>query len=393
MDYSPWDGSPAAERRAAVATGIGPNADNFAAYIDQLVDARRAALMAGRDDYAFVDRLTLDILRLGTIEELLTLYNGLAPGAILAPAEAAVLAERRFASQLNSCPAVGADGAASFDGEGSCAWARLGGVFDRRGGSPATSDYDDDRFTITAGAQAMVNPFWGVGFAVGYEHSSFSATGMSGDGDVVEGGAVVKRLFGDTTLAASLSAGRQWHQIRRTVITPTDRYLAHGDPATTWLLGHLRASHAFAMGETFTVEPFVDVGLVQAWQDGYRETNAGLYGLTVAERDMLYATLNPALTASATFDVLGARAKATARAGVFAVLGDTDRSARVSLNGVGSLGPSFTLEDDGNTLFADLGVALEAAVSETVTFEANFDTLLSDDQQEFSGGLRLNVLF
>ena len=86
-------------------------------------------------------------------------------------------------------------------------------------------------------------------------------------------------------------------------------------------------------------------------------------------------------------------AEANIKAGALALVGADNRSTTVRLAGVGGSGPSFTVADDADQLFADLGVAIEAQVHQRATLEASFDTLLSDNQQEYVGSARINILF
>lgn len=104
-----------------------------------------------------------------------------------------------------------------------------------------------------------------------------------------------------------------------------------------------------------------------------------------------FYTVNPGAQASMRFALWGADFEASASAGGLAIFGDNTHDTAVRLTGVGPTGPAFRIADETRTVFADLGAAIEAKVGERVTFGTNFDTLLSGDQQVYSGGLSLSL--
>jgi hypothetical protein len=81
------------------------------------------------------------------------------------------------------------------------------------------------------------------------------------------------------------------------------------------------------------------------------------------------------------------------RGGLLGVLGDTDRSTRLRLAGVGSGGPSYTGTDESNRLFGVLGAAVRARIGSLTSIEASLDGLLGSDQEDYSGMLRLSIGF
>ena len=56
--------------------------------------------------------------------------------------------------------------------------------------------------------------------------------------------------------------------------------------------------------------------------------------------------------------------------------------------GVGASGAGFGIADDRSEVFAQLGAVLATGGNDKVTIGANFDTLLSGDQQICSSSLR-----
>ncbi|MGB5831061.1 MAG: autotransporter outer membrane beta-barrel domain-containing protein, partial [Thiohalocapsa sp.] len=394
VDYTPWDGTPQAQSKvgAAARERITRNHTSFGGHIDRLVVARLAELEQGGGDLDFVNDFVWSLLKLPEVIDLVDIYGRFAPGGIFAPADAATFASRRFTNQLYDCPAQESERKDVPDTQDVCAWLRVGGITNRRQRDGLKSGYDEDVFSLSAGAEVRSGD-WTLGGALGYEESSLSGTIVSGNGDRMQAGAALSKRFGETTLSGSLSVGHQDFDLRRVVRTPRDRRVSLGDPASTWVSGHLRVKHPVAVGEATVLEPFLDIGLTREWNPGYTETGAGPYSLIVDDSDERFATFNPGLLLNGAFEAFGMDVEATARAGFFGILGNLQRSATVRFAGVGPGGPSFIVRDDSNRRFAELGLALQVAVADDVMIEASVDTLLSETQQEYAGGVQLIMLF
>ncbi len=395
VDYTPWNGTRQTQAKVTDTTReiITANHTSFGDYVDGLVQVRSNEIALGSDNYAFVDDLVFYLLNVEQVSDLVDVYDRYAPGEIFAPADAALFSSLRFADKLNSCPAVDAAGTAVFTEEGSCAWAEISGTARRRSRDGLSINYNENVYGISGGAQAEFADNKFAGFAIGYEHSDLSNGRVSGDGDRFQVGTVLKMEFGATTLSGSVSGGFSSFDLSRDVITPAGLVRAHGDPSTAWVTGHARLAHVFDVTDTVHLKPWFDLGVERVWQDGYTETGAGPYGLQVGGFDDTFLTLNPMLELGATFNAWGMATEANISAGALAILGATNRSTNVRLAGLGGNGPSFTVADETDQLFADIGVAIEAQVHQRATIEANFDTLLNSNQQEYVGSARINIFF
>lgn len=378
---------------AARAVGATANHAEFGGHIDKLISARAAELATGGTSFSFVDDLVLFLLNTQSLADLVDVYGRFAPGEVFSVTDGGFIASQRFADTLQSCPAFVSGVEGVSDGEGSCAWSRLSGTWTTRERDGLTSAYDESAFGLTAGAQVRLLDDWIVGGAIAYENVSTDADAFDADGDRLFIGAVVKRLIGATTLSASASGGTQWNETRRTVRAPGGPYTARGEPQDTWLSGHVRVAHTFGIAEGLTVEPHVDLGLTQEWSDGYTERGAGPFGLVVGDSAETYATVNPALTALTKLRIFDVPAEASARIGAVAVLGDVRRHSTLRLTGVPVGGPTFTVEDEGDRVFADLGLAITAQFSDKISAEGRFDALLSNNQRSLAGAARLNIHF
>ncbi|MEQ8652437.1 MAG: hypothetical protein RIC87_08240 [Kiloniellales bacterium] len=388
INTTPWNGS--ADEQAKVPQAVRARiTENHTAFGDYA----QALIVEPSDPAAedFVGDLVAMVLSVEEVDELLDIYDGYAPGEIFAPADAALFSSLRFSEDLNSCPAMGSDGAVAYFGEGSCTWVRTAGIFNNRDDEGLSSGYDETVFSLSLGAQGQIAEGWFLGGAFGYERSSLSSDMTSGDGDRFQGGLVGKYLTGPATLSASVSGGVSSYRLTRDVTTASGPARAEGKPTTSWIGAHARAAYALPLDETSQVEPRFDLGLIQQWQGGFTESGAGDYGLTVDDSAFTYVTLNPAAEAATHFEVAGFTGKASLTGGMLAILGDTERSTEVQLNGLD--GRSFLVKDQANQLFGEVGVGLEAEIYDRLILSAGFDGLLSGDQQIYMGNARLSFLF
>lgn len=88
-------------------------------------------------------------------------------------------------------------------------------------------------------------------------------------------------------------------------------------------------------------------------------------------------TVNPTLELGAFVGGGATTADLRLRGGLLGIVGDTERSARLRLAGVGADGPSFVVTDDTEPLHGVLGAGLPARIGALNTLEADVDALLS----------------
>ncbi len=343
----------------------------------------------------FVNELAGHLLRVTTLEELQQIYDLLGPGEIFATAQTTVLSSLRFDDKLHSCPQIGADGMALFFDEGSCAWGDFYGVYSSRGEEPNSASYDERVFGFAAGAQQRLEDGWILGAAFSYERSNLSATDYSGDGHRVQAGAVVKKEFGATTLAGSFSGGFGTYDSTRTLYTPNSNTpsQATSDPSNFWIAGHARLAHRFEVFEATQVKPYMDLGVWQFWQGAYSESSGDPYALDIDGFSSTAVTANPMVEVQTAFRLGGVALDAGVRGGVLGFLTSRQISTQARLQGVGVAGPWFDLQDDDSRIYGQIGSTLKGQVTDYLTAEASFDTLLSQNSSEYIGSARLNLHF
>ncbi len=381
VDYSPSD------------AGLSANSLAFGDYIGDLVDAQQAGAALGGAGSEFVDDLAFFVLGIEDDATLGAVYQSLAPGAAFIPGTSTTLSSLRFSDNLNSCPQVDDRGLATFARNGSCGWIQFSGVGNHSGGSGDSVAFNETVFSVTAGVQKEVAEGWFLGLAGNYEHASLSMDKGSGNGNRYQAGVIAKKEIGQMTLSGSLSGGYGSYDLTRTVVTPTGAMNANGKPSTWWIAGHARVAQRFDLTEDFYALPLFDAGIQQFWQGDFSESGAGDYGARVQGFQSTIGLLNPKLEVGAGFELLGMAGELKAQGGLLGLVGNTDPSTHVQLTGVPEDGPSFTIVNDNETLFADLGASLRLQVRDQVFVGANFQTLLGNSLQSYYGGARLQIAF
>ncbi|MTH95614.1 autotransporter outer membrane beta-barrel domain-containing protein [Roseibium sp. RKSG952] len=391
VDYSPWP-VPGTDT-AQSSTDITQNDRIVGTYVEKLATLRRQDLNDGANQLAFLDEFLLKVLRLETLEDLLDVYERMTPSDVLRAAQAATQSSLRFSNQLMSCPGFGEGTTVSLGEEGSCYWADISGLvrnISEDGSSPSARE---TALVVSGGLQMEIAPNWFAGGAFAYEDYSLDTSYSGGGGDRYHVGGVLKYVLGNTTLAGSLSGGYGTVDLTRDTIAPFGSAGGAVDTDMHWAAGHVRAAHKFDISETLFFKPYLDAGLTYVQTDGYTITGGLSFDRNVSDSDAYIVSLNPALELGTTFAIGGFQTQATIEAGLLALLGDDGFDATVSAAGLGSPTASFVASDNFDQLFADLGVAVEAAVDEKVTLEASANALIGEHENQVSGGLRLNIAF
>ncbi len=395
VDYTPWDGDEVAQSKVtqSVRARINANHKSVGGNVSNLIAIVQDTQNGSTVDPDFVEDLSLVLLRAENVGDLIDIYDGYAPAEIFSPVASARFSSLRFSDNLNSCPAMSVGGVAQYSEQGSCYWGNITGTGIERQRDGLSIDYDETVFGISGGMQAEVSDGWFAGFALGYERSDLSNDGFSGDGNRFQLGGVLKRELGATTLSASLSGGYSKYDQSRHVMTPGGILSADSDPSTSWVAGHARISHYFDVTKNTYIKPWFDVGVQYTHQGGYTESGAGSFGLVVDSMSNTFVTLNPMLEIGTDFVLGGMSARANFGAGILAVVGGNEQSTNVRFIGAGGSGPGFSVASEGDDIFADLNASLVAQVNERTTIRASIGALLSDNQQQYSAGLRLNFGF
>ena len=222
-------------------------------------------------------------------------YEHLSPEPYLGAATGTLFSNIGFSDAMHSCGVPG--GANRFVRQGECDWFRLiGGEANQE---RTASNVGSDRWSLSlsTGAQRAVGDgSWHAGWGFAYEYSILRAEQLSNSsGNQLQLGAIVKKEYGATSLAADLSVGYGDYDSDRFVNLPVPNVTAHSNQDVKFLSGHLRLAHAFERGANWYLKPMVDLGATHSWFAGFQETGAGPANLDVESRTETYVELTPAL--------------------------------------------------------------------------------------------------
>jgi outer membrane autotransporter protein len=220
-------------------------------------------------------------------------YDRLSPEAHGATSNAALLASAQFGHAMLSCRQ--ADGDAHFEREGECGWLAAAAGTLKQDRTDAQLGFERRAQGFSAGVQRELRTDLHVGVGIGYEHSKTDVEPAlaSSSGDQLQLGAIVKRRWGQRTLAWSLSAGRGRFDTARTV-DPSAGVVARAEPRVAFAASHLRFGHGFDHGGWY-LRPTVDLGWTWLERKAFDEQGAGALNLSVArQRDDVW-TLRPAV--------------------------------------------------------------------------------------------------
>ncbi|MHA7776952.1 autotransporter outer membrane beta-barrel domain-containing protein [Roseibium sp. M-1] len=359
------------------------NQQNMGAHLDAIFDAGSGPYGGLLADF---DRLAKDD---ASGQSFANALSALAPGGSQAAAAAqAQLASGRLGKVL-SCPVFAGDTAILE--EESCSWSKVGAATVDQGGSPG---YDGNVFAIAAGGQYEVRPDWFVGFAAGYENSSYDGDdGLSNvEGDTGFVAAALKRQWQGWLLSGAVSGSYGVFDTKRLIDLPSFNGVARGDMDVTTVAGRIRAAYTIG-NETAYVRPYVDLDVINTFASGYNESGAGIYNLQVASESQTTFVATPALELGARLALQnGWVARSFIRGGVsFSTEDSWTTSAALSEAPVGSGTFESTLA------LADVvgRVSTGAQFTHTSGFDltAEYEGAIGNDYSSHSGALKFSFRF
>jgi hypothetical protein len=264
---------------------INGNQRNVGAYMDTLFDTSSGTygtLLADLDRLAQGDATGQAYAR-----GLSVVSSGGSQAAVAAQTQ---LAQGRLGKVL-SCPQFSGD--ASILKEQPCTWGTLGAAAVDQDGAPG---YDGTVYGMAAGGQFEFHPDWFIGFAAGYENSSYDGDyGLSSvDGDTGFIAAALKRQWGALLLSGAVSGSYGTFETTRLIDLPSFNGVARGDMDVATISSRVRAAYTIG-SQTAYVRPFVDLDVISTYASGYEESDAGVYNLKVASESQTAFIATPAL--------------------------------------------------------------------------------------------------
>lgn len=386
IDTTPWDDPSGGNADVGAWNGVNANHRSFGAYLDKIIfDAPSGA------DGAFVTSLAEQVLNLTGKDDLMGTYDGFIADQAFAVPDATMISSLSFSDELHSCARRTDAGSFDFGQEGQCSWVRLYGRDLERNPHGSGPNYSETVTGLSMGAQFELSADTWLGLAADYESGVLSFDQGSGTVSRTMAGAVLKQDLGGLMLAASIEGGTFSSTQERWFDAGSDLVTATSDPDGNYLSAHVRANQRFSFGSTF-IDPTIDFGATRIHQNGYSEQGAGGYGMAVSDLEQTVYSVNPFVNFGRAIDLNGMAGQTLFRAGMLGLFGDTP-AVQASFLGAGSDGPTFLMQDDPVSLFADFGASLDLAVSDRMTIRGAIDALLSDEEVSYQARVRLNYAF
>ncbi|MGD9509285.1 MAG: autotransporter domain-containing protein, partial [Geminicoccaceae bacterium] len=368
--------------------------------IDFLNDRLRAGLndnqeavaeaLEGLHDAGAMHRDLLYLLQAGDADDYGDALDGLSPEPYAVSEWAAVLSSQQFSDSMMSCRERAGD--YRFVDEGQCVRIGLQGRRFTRDDSSSNVGYDLDAAGVSIGAQKELAPGWHAGLGVAYEHWSADADhGLwRSDADQFAGGLVLKRDFGATLLAASVSGGFADVDVTRNVASGLQ---AKGDQNTYFAGGQFRVAHAFAFGSWY-LKPRNDLSVTWVHSDDVGESGAGAANLDVEDESKTFVALQPALEVGGEVELThGAVMRPRASIGLTHFLDDPSPTAQASFRDASSAAPGIDVTSDVDRTTLDLELGVDVISAGGVVLGLGGFAQRGSDTTNLGGGLRLSMAF
>jgi uncharacterized protein YhjY with autotransporter beta-barrel domain len=321
-------------------------------------------------------------------------YDRLSPEPYLGTATGTLFSNIAFSDSLHSCGVP--DGPNRFVREGECDWFRLRGGEADQEQTAENMGFARRSVNLSTGAQrAFGDGSWHGGFGWSYEYSTLDVEqNATTSGDQVQVGAIVKKEYGATSLAADLSAGYGGYDTNRYVNLPGPGVTATSSQDVGFVSGHLRLARAYEQGVSWYLKPLIDLGVTQAWFPGFQETGAGAANLNVARRDETYVELTPALEIGGETSLEnGLLLRPYAKLGITQFLSGTSPEITASFQGAPVGVAPFTVEGEMDKTYADVHVGLTLLNNKGQILQVGYLGTFSDHLKSNSGAVKLSIPF
>lgn len=264
--------------------GAGPNAQQIGQHLNAILAAGAPAEFA-----SVVGRLVAQ----PDLAQLEAAYRVLAPAVMGEVSGAARSASVRFHDALHSCRQR--EGDHRFTREGECNWLKVGAATREQQQTVTQDGYQQHTSQLAGGLQRRVGPDLYMGMGLAYERSGLDAMRSRVNGDRIEAGVILKRVFDDTRLSASASVAYGRYDSLRDVSSLAPAQTARARYGQwSWAL-HGRMSHDLVHDEIAYLRPMLTVGVQQQVRGDFNEEGAGSLNLAVARTTSTAFTIQPAL--------------------------------------------------------------------------------------------------
>jgi hypothetical protein len=209
--------------------------------------------------------------------------DGLHPYGAFSGGNHPITEGQAFLGGMMSCPE--SEGWTKPLRETACGWVRGSFNSAKQEAVAGAPEHSTRSGRMQGGQQFEFGDGWFAGFSAGYEAGTFDqAGGANSRTDSLHLGGAVKREMGSLLLAGAVDVG----------YSDTDRVRLAGFPSLSLVKSsngaaqvsaRLRAAYTAEFGNGFYLKPSVDIDGYFIRTDGFTETGAGAFGLTVADSE------------------------------------------------------------------------------------------------------------
>lgn len=321
-------------------------------------------------------------------------YDRLSPEPHLGAATGTLLSNIGFSDAMHSCGVPG--GSNRFVRQGECDWFRLIGGEANQERTASSMGSDRWSLSLSSGAQRAVGDgSWHAGWGFAYEYSILRTDQVANtSGDQLQVGAIVKKEYGATSLAADLSVGYGDYDSDRYVNLPVPNVTAHSTQDVKLVSGHLRLAHVFEQGATWYLKPTVDLGVTHSWFAGFQETGAGAANLDVASRTETYVELTPALEIGGETSIAnGLLLRPYVKLGVTHFLSGASPEITATFQGAPVGVAPFTVKGEMDKTYANVHIGFTVLNKKGQILQVGYFGSLSDHLKSNSATVKLSIPF
>ena len=186
-----------------------------------------------------------------------------------------------FTGSVFSCGV--ANGTYAAIAETECDWTEAGYRWTEHKAGTNSPGRDESLFNLGLGAQREISENWRLGIAAGYGMLDSTSALAASRAKLAQAGMVVKYQKDNYLLGGSIAAGHSWQDMTRIIpLSPGTRALS--TTQSSWVHSRLRAGYLFEMDNWFA-KPLADLDFNYTHTNGYTETGAGSYNLSVLPSD------------------------------------------------------------------------------------------------------------
>ena len=328
------------------------------------------------------------------VRSLATAYDRLSPEPYLATETGTLFSSRAFQHAVQGCGR--AAGPAPFATDGTCGWFGVSRAEVRQRDTAASMGFTRSSDLVSGGAEgALADDSWHVGAGFAFEHATMNVDGLAGgSGQQFQVGAVVRKDYGATSLAADLAAGSGSYDVDRQVGLPTPGVTAHGRQDVQFLAADLRLARSIAARPNWYLRPMLDVGVTDIHLPGFDEHGAGVLSLSVAGQDSSFVHVAPNVEFGGEARLAnGTVLNPYARAGVIWLVTGIAPVLHASFQGAPAAVPSFTVTGALDRTYADVEVGLTVLSKRGSTVRIGYVGTFSEQLRANAGRLDVSVPF